>query len=175
MAEEIIEQGYRELADTILEHNPGVDLGRVRAAFELADRAHSGQKRKAGTPYVTHCVAAAQICAEMGLDEDSIVAALLHDCIEDTKASFENIEQQFGADVARLVDGVTKLDGIEFRTKDEQKAESLRKMFFAMAKDIRVVIIKLADRLHNMRTLKFCKEEKRVRTAKETIEVYAST
>ena len=79
MAEEIIEQGYRELADTILEHNPGVDLGRVRAAFELADRAHSGQKRKAGTPYVTHCVAAAQICAEMGLDEDSIVAALLHD------------------------------------------------------------------------------------------------
>ena len=83
MAEEIIEQSYRELADTILEHNPGVDLGRVRAAFELADRAHSGQKRKAGTPYVTHCVAAAQICAEMGLDEDSIVAALLHDCIED--------------------------------------------------------------------------------------------
>ena len=80
MAEEIVEQGYRELADTILEHNPGVDLGRVRAAFELADRAHGGQKRKAGTPYVTHCVAAAQICAEMGLDEDSIVAALLHDC-----------------------------------------------------------------------------------------------
>ena len=97
MAEEIIEQGYRELADTILEHNPGVDLGRVRAAFELADRAHSGQKRKAGTPYVTHCVAAAQICAEMGLDEDSIVAALLHDCIEDTAITHEDIARQFGA------------------------------------------------------------------------------
>ena len=97
MAEEIIEQTYRELADTILEHNPGVDLGRVRAAFELADRAHSGQKRKAGTPYVTHCVAAAQICAEMGLDEDSIVAALLHDCIEDTAITHEDIARQFGA------------------------------------------------------------------------------
>lgn len=104
MAEEIIEQGYRELADTILEHNPGVDLGRVRAAFELADRAHSGQKRKAGTPYVTHCVAAAQICAEMGLDEDSIVAALLHDCIEDTAITHEDIARQFGAEVADIVE-----------------------------------------------------------------------
>ena len=134
---------------------------------------HGAQARESGEPYVVHPLKVAEILADMEMDQTTIVAALLHDCIEDTKASYDNIEQNFGADVARLVDGVTKLDGIEFRTKDEQKAESLRKMFFAMAKDIRVVIIKLADRLHNMRTLKFCNEAKRVRTAKETIEVYA--
>lgn len=161
------------LVDKMHAYDPKVDGSVVHAAFDYALSMHGVQTRESGEPYVVHPLKVAEILADMEMDQTTIVAALLHDCIEDTKASFENIEQQFGADVARLVDGVTKLDGIEFRTKDEQKAESLRKMFFAMAKDIRVVIIKLADRLHNMRTLKFCKEEKRVRTAKETIEVYA--
>ena len=150
-----------------------VDGGVVHAAFDYAISHHGVQLRESGEPYIVHPVKVAEILATMEMDQTTIVAALLHDCIEDTGVTFENVAEKFGVDVANLVDGVTKLDGIEFRTKDEQKAESLRKMFFAMAKDIRVVIIKLADRLHNMRTLKFCKEEKRVRTAKETIEVYA--
>ncbi len=150
-----------------------VDGGTVHAAFDFAISEHGVQLRESGEPYIVHPLKVAEILASMEMDQTTIVAALLHDCIEDTKATFETVAEKFGVDVAQLVDGVTKLDGIEFRTKDEQKAESLRKMFFAMAKDIRVVIIKLADRLHNMRTLKFCKEEKRVRTAKETIEVYA--
>jgi guanosine-3',5'-bis(diphosphate) 3'-pyrophosphohydrolase len=154
-------------------YEPKVDGKTVHAAFDFALQMHGTQARESGEPYVVHPLKVAEILADMEMDQTTIVAALLHDCIEDTKASYDTIEQTFGADVARLVDGVTKLDGIEFRTKDEQKAESLRKMFFAMAKDIRVVIIKLADRLHNMRTLKFCNEQKRVRTAKETIEVYA--
>ena len=154
-------------------YEPKVDGKTIHAAFDYALKMHGAQARESGEPYVVHPLKVAEILADMEMDQTTIVAALLHDCIEDTKASYDNIEQNFGADVARLVDGVTKLDGIEFRTKDEQKAESLRKMFFAMAKDIRVFIIKLADRLHNMRTLKFCNEAKRVRTAKETIEVYA--
>ena len=154
-------------------YEPKVDGKTIHAAFDYALKMHGAQARESGEPYVVHPLKVAEILADMEMDQTTIVAALLHDCIGDTKASYDNIEQNFGADVARLVDGVTKLDGIEFRTKDEQKAESLRKMFFAMAKDIRVVIIKLADRLHNMRTLKFCNEAKRVRTAKETIEVYA--
>ena len=153
MAEEIVEQGYRELADTILEHNPGVDLGRVRAAFEVADLAHAGQRRKAGTPYVTHCVAAAQICAEMGLDEDSVVAALLHDCIEDTSLTHDDIARQFGTEVADIVEGVTKLTRVHFTNREDEQMENLRKMLMAMAKDIRVILIKIADRLHNMRTM----------------------
>ena len=154
-------------------YEPKVDGKTIHAAFDYALKMHGAQARESGEPYVVHPLKVAEILADMEMDQTTIVAALLHDCIEDTKASYDNIEQTFGADVASLVDGVTKLDVIEFRTKDEQKAESLRKMFFAMAKDIRVVIIKLADRLHNMRTLKFCNEAKRVRTAKETIEVYA--
>ena len=173
MAEEIIEQGYRELADTILNHNPGVDLGRVRAAFELADRAHSGQKRKAGTPYVTHCVAAAQICAEMGLDEDSIVAALLHDCIEDTAITHEDIARQFGAEVADIVEGVTKLTRVQFTSREDEQMENLRKMLMAMAKDIRVILIKIADRLHNMRTMEYQTPEKQKQKSFETLEIYA--
>ena len=173
MAEEIVEQGYRELADTILEHNPGVDLGRVRAAFELADRAHSGQKRKAGTPYVTHCVAAAQICAEMGLDEDSIVAALLHDCIEDTAITHEDIARQFGAEVADIVEGVTKLTRVQFTSREDEQMENLRKMLMAMAKDIRVILIKIADRLHNMRTMEYMVTQKQLEKSLETMEIYA--
>ena len=156
-----------------MEHNPGVDLGRVRAAFELADRAHSGQKRKAGTPYVTHCVAAAQICAEMGLDEDSIVAALLHDCIEDTAITHEDIARQFGAEVADIVEGVTKLTRVQFTSREDEQMENLRKMLMAMAKDIRVILIKIADRLHNMRTMEYMVTQKQLEKSLETMEIYA--
>ena len=173
MAEELVEQCYRNLADTILEHNPGVDLGRVRAAFEVADRAHSGQKRKAGTPYVTHCVAAAQICAEMGLDEDSIVSALLHDCIEDTSLTHEDIARQFGTGVADIVEGVTKLTRVQFTSREDEQMENLRKMLMAMAKDIRVILIKIADRLHNMRTMEYMASHKQLEKSLETMEIYA--
>ena len=173
MAEELVEQGYRALADTILEHNPGVDLGRVRAAFEVADRAHSGQKRKAGTPYVTHCVAAAKISAEMGLDEDSIVAALLHDCIEDTPLTHADLAKQFGAEVADIVEGVTKLTRVQFTSREDEQMENLRKMLMAMAKDIRVILIKMADRLHNMRTMEYMIAQKQMEKSLETMEIYA--
>ncbi|MBQ3275763.1 MAG: HD domain-containing protein, partial [Oscillospiraceae bacterium] len=173
MADEIVEKSYKELADAILEHNPGVDLGRVRAAFEVADRAHAGQKRKAGTPYVTHCVAAAKICAEMGLDEDSIVAALLHDCIEDTALTHEDIARQFGTDVADIVEGVTKLTRVQFTSHEDEQMENLRKMLMAMAKDIRVILIKIADRLHNMRTMEYMAAHKQLEKALETMEIYA--
>ena len=162
-----------KIIDIMKSYDSKVDGGVVHAAFDFAISHHGVQLRESGEPYIVHPVKVAEILATMEMDQTTIVAALLHDCIEDTGVTFENVAEKFGVDVANLVDGVTKLSGIEFRSKDEQKAESLRKMFFAMAKDIRVVIIKLADRLHNMRTLKFCKEEKRVRTAKETIEVYA--
>ncbi len=173
MAEDLVEKGYKDLADTILEHNPGVDLGRVRAAFEVADRAHSGQKRRDGTPYVTHCLAAAQICAEMGLDEDSIVAALLHDCIEDTALTHEDIAKQFGTGVADIVEGVTKLSRVQFTNREDEQMENLRKMLMAMAKDIRVILIKIADRLHNMRTMEYMSEVKRLEKSLETMEIYA--
>ena len=173
MAEEIVEQGYKELANTILERNPDVDLGRVRAAFEVADRAHAGQKRKAGTPYVTHCVAAAQICAEMGLDEDCVVAALLHDCIEDTSLTHDDIAHEFGTEVADIVEGVTKLTRVRFTNREDEQMENLRKMLMAMAKDIRVVLIKLADRLHNMRTMEYMTPAKQLEKSTETMEIYA--
>lgn len=170
---ELIENAYRSLADTILAHNPGIDLGRVRAAFEYADRAHSGQRRQQGTPYVTHVIAAAQICAEMSLDEDSIVSALLHDTIEDTPITHEDIAKMFGSNVADIVEGVTKLTRVQFTSREDEQMENLRKMLMAMAKDIRVILIKLADRLHNMRTMDYMKEEKRLQKSLETMEIYA--
>ncbi len=169
----LIEGSYRSLADTILERNPGIDLGRVRSAFEYADRAHSGQRRHQGTPYVTHVIEAAQICAEMGLDEDSIVSALLHDTIEDTPITHEDISKTFGSNVADIVEGVTKLTRVQFTSREDEQMENLRKMLMAMAKDIRVILIKLADRLHNMRTMDFMKEEKRLQKSLETMEIYA--
>ena len=169
----LIEEAYRSLADTILERNPGIDLGRVRAAFEYAERAHSGQRRQQGTPYVTHVIAAAQICAEMGLDEESIVSALLHDTIEDTPITHADIAKMFGSNVADIVEGVTKLTRVQFTSREDEQMENLRKMLMAMAQDIRVILIKLADRLHNMRTMDFMKEEKRLQKSLETMEIYA--
>ena len=169
----LIEEAYRSLADTILERNPGIDLGRVRAAFEYAERAHSGQRRQQGTPYVTHVIAAAQICAEMGLDEESIVSALLHDTIEDTPITHADIAKMFGSNVADIVEGVTKLTRVQFTSREDEQMENLRKMLMAMAKDIRVILIKIADRLHNMRTMAYQTTDKQRTKSLETMEIYA--
>ncbi len=132
---------------------PQADLAPVRAAFEFAQEAHATQRRASGEPYVTHPLAVAGILADLGLDPVAVTAALLHDIPEDTESSLEDIEERFGPDVGRLVNGVTKLSKFSTLTLEQQQAENIRKMFLAMAEDIRVVLIKLADRLHNMRTL----------------------
>ena len=176
MAEEFsqaVEQSYRELVHKIDEAHLPVDLGRIRAAFELAARAHADQKRKDGSPYVTHAVAAAEIIVEMGMDEDSIVAALLHDVIEDTTVTHEEILKQFGPSVADIVEGVTKLTRVTYTSREDEQMENLRKMLMAMARDIRVILIKIADRLHNMQTMNFQSEAKRREKALETMEIYA--
>lgn len=148
-------------------------LEKVRKAYAYAAKAHEGQKRSSGEPFIIHPVEVALILMELGLDVDTVVAGILHDVIEDTGVTIQQLEEKFGADVAKLVDGVTKLSRIEYKSKEEQQLESLRKMFVAMAKDIRVIIIKLADRLHNLRTLEYVDEEKQREKAYETLEIYA--
>src|SRR5690606_7717564 len=148
-------------------------LHKIRRAYEVGAAAHEGQTRKSGEPYITHPVAVAHILAEIGLDGEAIVAAILHDTLEDTPLSREEIEGEFGHDVVELVDGVTKLDKVNFRDRQEATAESFRKMVMAMARDLRVILIKLADRLHNMRTLGAMAPESRRRIARETLEIYA--
>ncbi|MBQ6427605.1 MAG: bifunctional (p)ppGpp synthetase/guanosine-3',5'-bis(diphosphate) 3'-pyrophosphohydrolase, partial [Oscillospiraceae bacterium] len=150
-----------------------VDLVRIRSAYEMAKAAHEGQKRKDGSPYVSHCVAAADIAVDMGLDEDSIVAALLHDTIEDTAVTHDELAKQFGSTVADLVEGVTKLTRVQYTSKEDEQMENLRKMLLAMAKDIRVILIKIADRLHNMRTMAYQSPEKQRSKSLETMEIYA--
>ena len=164
---------YLELEQKIKDANIAVDFDRIRRAYEFAARAHAGQRRKNGDPYVTHVIAAAEITVEMGLDEDSIVAALLHDTVEDTPVTHEMIAKQFGTTVADLVEGVTKLTRVQLVSKEEAQMESLRKMLMAMSKDIRVILIKMADRLHNMRTMQFQSEEKQRSKSLETMEIYA--
>ena len=134
---------------------PGVDMTTIDQAVEYAREKHKDQKRKDGSPYIIHPLAVAEIVAEMGLDMDAILGALLHDCIEDTDASFDEISRLFGPSVAELVEGVTKLTRANFSSTEEAQMENLRKMFMAMSKDIRVVLIKIADRLHNMRTMQY--------------------
>ncbi|MDO4749284.1 MAG: bifunctional (p)ppGpp synthetase/guanosine-3',5'-bis(diphosphate) 3'-pyrophosphohydrolase [Eubacteriales bacterium] len=168
-----LEALYEKLVEHIREHNPRADLSRIRAAYEVAKNAHSGQLRKDGSPYLTHVIAAADICAEMGLDEVSIVSALLHDCIEDTSVTHEDIAKQFGNSVADIVEGVTKLTRVKFTSKEDEQMENLRKMLMAMAKDIRVILIKIADRLHNMRTMEYMNEAKQASKSFETMEIYA--
>ena len=154
-------------------HNSSADVEKVVRAYEYANAAHKGQFRISGEAYIHHPLQVALILAELEMDTQSVVAALLHDVVEDTDISLKEIEENFGADVAVLVDGVTKLGKISYTTKEEQQIENLRKMFLAMAKDIRVILIKLADRLHNMRTLKSMTPEKQREKARETMEVYA--
>ena len=172
MMDDVAEK-YRQLEAVILESHPGADMSRIRAAFDYARKAHGIQMRKDGTEFVTHPLAAAEIVAEIGLDEDSLCAALLHDCIEDTGVTFEDIEKLFGRDVAEIVDGVTKLTRVTYTSKEEEQMENLRKMLIAMAQDIRVILIKIADRLHNMRTMEYVSQDKQREKALETMEMYA--
>ena len=164
---------FEDLVGKIRESGHNMDLGRIRAAYEMARMAHSGQLRKDGSPYVTHCIAAADISFDIGLDEDSIIAALLHDVIEDTSLTHEDIARQFGSAVADIVEGVTKLTRVQYTSKEDEQAENLRKMLMAMAKDIRVILIKIADRLHNMRTMAYQTPEKQRAKSLETMEIYA--
>jgi guanosine-3',5'-bis(diphosphate) 3'-pyrophosphohydrolase len=168
-----LEKLRAELYATILAEHPGAELGPVGQAFDLAVAAHEGQKRATGEPYVTHPIASAQILAELGVDTVAIQAALLHDVPEDTEYSLTDVEERFGAEVAQLVDGVTKLSKFSTHSHEQQQAENIRKMLLAMAQDIRVVLIKLADRLHNMRTLYGLPSEKQQRIARQTMEIYA--
>ena len=157
----------------VLDSEKQYDLSKIVSAYELAERYHHDQRRESGEPYITHPIAVAYILLELGMDTDTICAALLHDVVEDTECTLEIIQKKFGSDVSMLVNGVTKLGKVEIFTKEEQKAENIRKILFAMSEDIRVIIIKLADRLHNMRTLIFCREEKRRTIAHETMNIYA--
>lgn len=168
-----MDASYAQLAEAIEKSNKSYDLPRIEAAYELAKKAHEGQVRSSGDPYISHPIAVAVILVGLGMDSDTIIGALLHDVVEDTSVTLENIEKQFGADVAELVDGVTKLANIPYSSRAEQQAENVRKMLLAMAKDVRVVIIKLADRLHNMRTLDFRIPEKQRVKSLETMEIYA--
>jgi guanosine-3',5'-bis(diphosphate) 3'-pyrophosphohydrolase len=163
----------RRLEKAVAEHYPQADLAPVRSAFEFAREAHREQMRASGEPYVTHPIAVAQILAELGIDPVAVQGALLHDIPEDTGFTLADVEERFGPEVARLVDGVTKLSKFSTLSHEEQQAENIRKMFLAMAEDIRVVLIKLADRLHNMRTLAPLPPEKRARIARQTMEIYA--
>ena len=164
---------YQALEDKIKEYNPSLDAQRLFRAFTYADNAHAGQLRKDGSPYITHPLAVAEIVAELELDTDSIIAALLHDCIEDTGATHEEIAKLFGPTVADLVEGVTKLTRVQYTSKEEEQMENLRKMLMAMAKDIRVILIKICDRLHNMRTMEYQTPRKQKEKALETMEIYA--
>lgn len=154
-------------------YDPEMDTDLIRRAYGLAAEAHEGQTRKSGEAYISHPLSVAFILAELQMGDMAIVAALLHDVVEDTIVTLEEVEDMFGQEVAMLVDGVTKLSRIQYKDREEQQVENLRKMLLAMAKDIRVIIIKLADRLHNMRTLKYMSPEKQRNTAQETLEIYA--
>ncbi len=168
-----VEECYARLEEKVRASSIHMDMARIRAAFELAAEAHEGQKRKDGSPYVTHVVAAAEITAEMGLDEDSIVSALLHDVIEDTNVTHEQIREKFGESVAGIVEGVTKLTRVNFTSREDEQMENMRKMLMAMCNDIRVILIKLADRLHNMRTMDYQTPEKQRIKSLETMQIYA--
>ena len=170
---ETFEEHYAAMERAINKHIPGADWVLINKAVDYASAKHQAQKRKDGSPYIIHPLAVAQIVAEMGLDCDAVLGALLHDCIEDTDASHEDIERIFGSTVAELVEGVTKLTRANFSTSEQAQMENLRKMFMAMSKDIRVVLIKIADRLHNMRTMQYQTPEKQLKKCRETMDVYA--
>ena len=168
-----IQEQYNHLEKTIRGYNISADLNQIRAAYEYAREHHGEQMRRDGTPFVTHPINVAQIVAEMRLDSESIIAALLHDCVEDTDCTYEDIAKRFGVTVADIVDGVTKLTRVKYSTMEEEQMENLRKMLFAMSRDIRVILIKIADRLHNMRTMEYQTPAKQKKKAFETMEIYA--
>ena len=164
---------YESLQKTLQKYMPSTDLSVVEQAISYAQQKHKDQKRKDGSPYIIHPLAVAEVVAEMGLDMDAILGAILHDCIEDTDASHDEIAKLFGNTVAELVEGVTKLTRANFSSSEERQMENLRKMFMAMSKDIRVVLIKIADRLHNMRTMQYQTPEKQISKCRETMDIYA--
>ena len=169
-----LEQRYRKLEDTVRHYNPSANFQQIRAAFEFAAKAHGPQMRKDGSPFITHPLAVAQIVAEeLHLDSESIEAALLHDTIEETSATHEDISRLFSPTVADLVEGVSKLTRVHYTSKEEEQMENLRKMLMAMSKDIRVILIKISDRLHNMRTMEYQTPEKQKQKSFETMEIYA--
>ena len=163
------EEFLKELAEI----NPAYNMEFIGKAYDKAKELHEGQFRRSGDPYFTHPIAVAIILAQLGMDDETIVGGLLHDVVEDTNYTRDTLVSDFGEDVALLVDGVTKLGSIKFDTKEEAQAENLRKMFMAMSKDIRVLIIKLADRLHNMRTAEYWDTEKAKEKSRETLDIYA--
>lgn len=167
------DQAFQHLLDTIHSYQPDAPCDDVKKAFNLAEEAHKEQRRASGEPYIIHPLAVAQILADMKIDTKTITASLLHDVVEDTSYTLEDLKKLFGKEVAFLVDGVTKLSRLNYRTKEDQQLNSMRKMFLAMAKDVRVVVIKLADRLHNMRTLRYMRSDKQKRIAQETLEIFA--
>ncbi len=168
------EELYQELITSVRKYHPSADISMIEKAYAIASEAHKGQKRKSGEPYIIHPLCVAIILADLELDKETIVAGLLHDAVEDTWMTYEEVEKEFGSEVALLVDGVTKLGQLSYAAdKVEVQAENLRKMFLAMAKDIRVILIKLADRLHNMRTLQYMRPEKQQEKARETMDIYA--
>ncbi len=169
-----VQEQYELLEKTVRGYNPAADFDHIRSAFEYADRCHEGQKRKSGEPYIIHPLAVAQIVAEeLKLDSESIEAALLHDVIEDTPATHEDVARMFSPTIANLVEGVSKLTRIQYATKEDEQMENLRKMLMAMSKDIRVILIKVSDRLHNMRTMEYQSPEKQKQKSLETMEIYA--
>ena len=170
---ETFEEHYASMMDTIRKRMPDADFALIDKAVDYANKKHAAQKRKDGSPYIIHPLAVAQIVTEMGLDMDAILGALLHDCIEDTDASHEEIEKLFGPTVAELVEGVTKLTRADVSSREQAQMENLRKMFMAMSKDIRVVLIKIADRLHNIRTMQYQSPEKQIAKCQETMDIYA--
>ena len=170
---ETFEEHYESAFATIRTYMPGANMELIAQAVEYAREKHKDQKRKDGSPYIIHPLAVAEIVAEMGLDMDTILGALLHDCIEDTDASFDDIASRFGTTTAELVEGVTKLTRANFSSTEEAQMENLRKMFMAMSKDIRVVLIKIADRLHNMRTMQYQTPAKQISKCRETMDIYA--
>ena len=170
---ETFEEHYASMQKAIEKHLPNADMTLIDRAVEYANVKHKFQKRKDGSPYIIHPLAVAEVVAEIGLDMDAILGALLHDCIEDTDASHEEIEKIFGTTVAELVEGVTKLTRADFTSSEQAQMENLRKMFMAMSKDIRVVLIKIADRLHNMRTMQYQTPAKQIKKCRETMDIYA--
>ena len=165
--------GVKELLTKVATYLPHEQVERIREAAEFGAAAHQGQKRVSGEPYITHPVAAAEILADLHLDADTIVGAILHDVIEDTPIAKADIAARFGHDVAEIVDGVTKLDQIRFKNREEAQAENFRKMLLAMVRDLRVILVKLADRMHNLRTIDALAPAKRRAIARETLDIYA--
>lgn len=162
-----------QFLEDILKINPNYDVNLIDKAYRIADDMHKNQIRKSGEPYIIHPIAVALILADLGMDEETIIAGLLHDVVEDTELTLEDVQREFGEDIALLVDGVTKLGSIVYESKEKRQAETLRKMFLAMSKDIRVLIIKLSDRLHNLRTINYMTEAKIIEKCTESLEIYA--